>query len=158
MCKKNTCTTSLTNQKKKKNVGANRIGTGILSDWILPEKAHTDKTKGCKLLERVYHASPSLDRGWHTLQINNSQSLTNYHAHAHFSIAASRLKYAGVQQQSTTNNDPDRTTHMFPREKYILAGRGSHNPTNFALNINFVQFPQLQRLRFICTYQKKIQL
>ena len=100
--------------KKKKNVGANGIGTGILSDWILPEKAHTDKTKDCKLLERVYHASPSLDRGWHTLQIYNSQSLTNYYAHAHFSMAASRLKYAGVRQQLTMTQI---TQHICSPEK-----------------------------------------
>lgn len=118
-------------------------------------KRHTHKTKSCKSLERDYHASPSLDRAWDTLQIYNSQFLTNYYAHAHFSIAASRLKYAGMQQQLTMNDPvPDHTTHMI----YAPPRKNTFSPAITTQQIShsyqFVQFPQLQRLRFICTYQK----
>lgn len=95
-----------------------------------------------------------------TLQIYNSQSLTNYYAHAHFSIAASRLKYAGMQQQLTMTQSQSQsqsqiTQHMIyapPRKKNTFSP--AITTQQISHSYQFVQFPQLQRLRFICTYQK----
>lgn len=99
-------------------------------------KRHTHKTKSCKSLERVYHASPSLDRAWD--YITNLQFSVSHQLLCPCAFQYSRLQ-AKIRRNATTANNvpvpvPDHTTYDIcspEKKKYILAS--NHNPTNFAL-------------------------